>query len=589
MRHIEDPRQHRLFDPFANVFSDLARRRVETQWYGVFRHVILDALDRPVVALATHFCPDNGTPTKELYSMAGLLLIKEFMGWTAEQAADAYMFHAAVQYALNLEPSGQEMCRRTIQRYEKLFVDDEIAAVVMSEVTARLRDELDVRVERQRLDSTHVFSNMATFARTRLMGVTIKRFLTQVKRHDALAYAALPPALRERYEPSQGQLFGYANTKEARRRLRQEVAEDMCYLVERFAADPTMRGRKTYKDLVRVFEQQCEVKREKVEVEGEDPGPPSVTVRDKTGGDVIQNPSDPEATLDGHKGPGYKVQLSETCSPDNPVQLIVAAIPQTAVEADGPSLEPVVEALEDEGATPKELLADGAYGSDENAQTCADRGIALVSPASSGVPKDTEPKADRLAEFELDPETGEVSRCPAGHAPLHSSYDAKKETVHLSMAGAVCESCPDRATCPVQRRRKRYVAHFTRKRWRLSLRRRNEQTDEFGHRYRLRGGIESTNSGLKRRVGLGRLRVRGAARVFHAIRMKCAGWNILRAASVATLPKKAAAVLAHARTARRFDAIARCLTHLSALFLPPRLCSAPTTRRSLHWISCHPE
>jgi len=30
----------------------------------------------------------------------------------------------------------------------------------------------------------------------------------------------------------------------------------------------------------------------------------------------------------------------------------------------------------------------------------------------------------------------------------------------------------------------------------------------YNERYKIRGGVEGTNSGLKRRVGLGRLRVR---------------------------------------------------------------------------------
>jgi len=35
--------------------------------------------------------------------------------------------------------------------------------------------------------------------------------------------------------------------------------------------------------------------------------------------------------------------------------------------------------------------------------------------------------------------------------------------------------------------------------------------------YRIRGGIEGTNSGLKRKTGLGRLRVPGRPRLFHSI------------------------------------------------------------------------
>ena len=70
--------------------------------------------------------------------------------------------------------------------------------------------------------------------------------------------------------------------------------------------------------MVTIFGQQCELSGEKV------------VVKTKTGGDCVQNPSDPDATYDGHKGPGYQVQIAETCVPSNEVQLITAALPQTA-------------------------------------------------------------------------------------------------------------------------------------------------------------------------------------------------------------------------------------------------------------------
>ena len=54
----------------------------------------------------------------------------------------------------------------------------------MADVTARLVALLEITINRQRLDSTHVFSDMASFGRTRLMGVAIKRFLTQVIRSN---------------------------------------------------------------------------------------------------------------------------------------------------------------------------------------------------------------------------------------------------------------------------------------------------------------------------------------------------------------------------------------------------------------------
>ena len=71
----------------------------------------------------------------------------------------------------------------------------------------------------------------------------------------------------------------------------------------------------------------------------------------------------------------------------------------------------------------------------------------------------------------------------------------------------------------------------------MAGRRREQQTEVFRTRYRRRSGIEGTHSGLKRRTGLGRLRVRGRPRVFQAIYLKITGWNILRAAACATMRK----------------------------------------------------
>ena len=41
---------------------------------------------------------------------------------------------------------------------------------------------------------------------------------------------------------------------------------------------------------------------------------------------LFLNPSDPDATYDGHKGNGYQVQLAETCGEDNDVQPSIAPV-----------------------------------------------------------------------------------------------------------------------------------------------------------------------------------------------------------------------------------------------------------------------
>jgi len=524
MHRIVNPQQTRLFDPFDRVLTEKARKRLLDGWPGVFRHVILELM--PVDALSEHFEPAMGRPTKELYSMAGLLLIQEFMNWTKEQALDAYTFYTNVHYALNLEPVTHDISKRTLERYIALFEQDDLAKATMDEITTKLLEVLKIKIDKQRLDSTHIFSDMASFGRTRLMGVAIKRFLTQLKRHGKADYHALDESLRNRYVPGVNQLF--SDTKkdsESRGLLRQQVAEDMYFLYRRFADNLEHSNRDTYQALERIFYEQCEVHEE------------NVCIKKKTGGKVMQNPSDPDASYDGHKGPGYQAQIAETCNPENEVQLITSAIPQTAAEVDANALKEVLDDLTANDLLPDELLVDTHYTGDDNVQLAQAQGVELVGPVPPGSSKTKDDEYEQLNidDFNVDEATEEVICCPAGHKPQsskHNSHTGKTKTV---MPESTCSPCEYGKQCPVKKSSAGYYLEHTAKARRIAGRRREVATEVFRERYKTRGGIEGTNSGLKRRTGLGRLRVRGRPAVFQAIYLKIAGWNILRASVCAKM------------------------------------------------------
>jgi hypothetical protein len=516
MIHTVDPRQNRLFDPFDGVIPPLGRRIIAEGWQGVFRHVLLEVM--PVAELGQHFSDSLGAPTKELYSMAGLVFLADFFDWTPQEAIEAYIFRSDVQYALNLEP-GATVSTRTLERYQKLFRDDDLAARVFDEVTTRLIKALDLDVSRQRLDSTHVFSHMASFGRTKLMAIAIKRFLTQLQRHAFDTYVALPEDLRRRYEPSQARLFADAKDAEARARCRQQAAEDLHFVIDRFADHADLANRSTYKALITIFGQQCELSGQKV------------VVKAKTGGDCVQNPSDLDASYDAHKGPGYQLQIAETCAPGNEVQLITAALPQTASAPDGHAVTPMLDQLEDARRLPEELLADTLYTGDENVEAAAARGVDLIGPVPGRAPESA-PDALTVDDFALDERTGTIDACPAGHRPTSFARDAETSTTRVEMPVSACAGCPFREQCPIEQTRDgKFVLEFTDKTRRLEARRVEEATDVFRERYTLRSGIESTHSGLKNRLGLGRLSVRGMGSVSRVLLHKVAGWNVLRASA----------------------------------------------------------
>jgi hypothetical protein len=518
-----DPRQNRLFDPFEGVIALAGLKIIQDGWQGVFRHVLLELM--PVGDLAKHFSDSLGAPTKELYSMAGLVFLTDFFGWTTQDAIEAYIFRSDVQYALNLEP-GVALCTRTLERYQQLFRDNDLAVKVFDSVTTKLIDALELDVSRQRLDSTHVFSHMAQFGRTKLMAVAIKRFLTQLERHDSDAYAALPDEFRQRYAAAQSRLFADAKDDKARARYRQQAAEDLHFIITRVAEQPDHTSRSTYKALVTIFSQQCELRREKV------------VVKSRPGGNCVMNPSDPDATYSGHKGPGYQIQLTETCVPGNEVQLITGAIPQTACEPDPEAVVPMLDQLEQAGRMPEEMMADTSYTCDGNVQAAEARGVDLVGPVPGGA-LESDPESLSVDDFAWNEQTGTVDACPAGHQPMSCSRDEETAQTRLEMPASACAGCPLRQQCPIKSTTKgKFILDFTDQDRRLAGRRVEETTDVFKERYAARSGIESTNSGLKNRLGLGRLRVRGRGSVFRVLLHKVAGWNLLRAAASMTLRAK---------------------------------------------------
>jgi hypothetical protein len=470
---------------------------------------------------------------------------------------------SAWHYALNVVPTTAGMSHASIERYMKLFAEDDIAADVFHRVTSALIEALELDVSRQRLDSTHVFSDMATFGRSKLMGVTIKRFLTQLKRHHAELYEALPQELRSRYAPSQAKMFG--DFTGGRQQLRQTVAEDLLFVVNRFAEDKAVVNRTSYQAMVRVLQEQCEVSEDKVEVKA------------KTGCHVMQNPSDPDAGYDGHKGPGHQAQIAETCSASNAVQLITGVAVEPADAQDRDALVPMLDQLETQDRLPETAYTDSHYGSDDNVVVAADRGVDLQSPVSGSSP---ESESDlTVDDFVIDEQSETVVRCPNGCEPESSVHDSEQGRTTTVMRSSDCAGCEFGSQCPVKRVGGQFVLRHTPAQRRLAARRAEQATDAFKENYAIRAGGESVNSGLKRKTGMGRVRTRGSPRVRMAVLLRCAGWNMMRA--LAALKKRgirdlvaAAAALDPSFSLRRpLDGLAKALErHMRSFlagFLPP--------------------
>ena len=514
MIYKKDPREQYLLSRYNDLLSEAALRELANGWQGIFRRTILGLL--PVEHLEKNFSAETGRPTKELFSVCGLLLMMEYFGWTQATARLNYMVDLGVQYALNIEQDRLELGERTLYRYLERLREEDFAQETMSRVTEKLIEELNLDIREQRLDSTHVFSNMAVWTRRKLYHKIIWRFLKQIKRHYPAEYDQLDSEIAGRYECDNGWIFGETSPMKVSRggkvfTAEEQLGYDMQRLIERFSGKAICLGMTSYKDLIRVFEEQFLINDGKAEM---NPNP---------GGQVLLNPSDREAEI-GHKGAGYQVQIMESCSSENPVQLITAAIPQGASRSDMASFPEALDELKRHGSLPEKLFADAGYGSDDNYILAQGNEVELVAPAPHQ-PKDKV----GLDECEFDADSRMIT-CPAGRRPMFSEFKngRGRAVFHLN----ACGKCPLQgqcrsSKCGKQNRDFRYKLSDLRSMARRKIEATAEFKDEYGKK---RTPIEGLNGRLKQFTPLRHLRVRGGPAVFHSIRMILSMHNIMQAA-----------------------------------------------------------
>jgi hypothetical protein len=527
MLTIKNHNQKELFDPWK-FLGPKRRQKLERSWPGLFRSEILKQL--PVDKLAPFFRADFGRPTKELYTVLGVLVLQETHDLTDEETVDQLSFNIQWHYALNIteeSDSAKYIAPKTLWTMRSLAVTHNLDTILFENVTKKLADVFKVDTNKQRIDSVHIKSNMRRLGRINIFAKTIHKFLVNLKRNHQELFATIDKDLVGRYvtEKAMG-CFSKVKPSESSKTLT-IVSNDLFDLVQQFKGHKEVAAMHSYQLLERVVAEQCVVN----ETDGENPV--AVKAPKQIPSDSLQNPSDPDATYSGHKGQGYQVQIMETYTDtedkeaqQKELNLITHVAVEPAHESDAKALMPALESTQQRDLAPKEVLADTLYGGDENCCNAEQHyGVELVAPTSGERKKETVP----LSEFSTAEDETVVS-CPQGHEP--EWVKKKKHRLTAAFDCAHCSGCPHREACGAKAGKKYYYLHYTDRALRVAIRRAYEQSDAFKERYRLRSGIEATISQYDRRTGVKQLRVRGMQAVRFRATLKALSINILRAAAV---------------------------------------------------------
>jgi hypothetical protein len=488
----------------------------------------------------------TGRPNFSVARLLGLCLLQEWNDLSDQQTLDTFGFDIRWRYALDVSDEEDYLSRRSLVEFRRRLAVKDPEMKLVRGVFDNIRDsaikKLGLSSSDQRLDSTHIISNIRTRGRLNLFSNTLTLFLKSL---DKYQFKRVPKPIQQWHASEPEGWFGLGPS-EQKVKLEQ-LAHYLYELIVIFKKDNDIKSKEPYQLIERLFHEQCEIKKEPPE-DKDSTENNKILIKKKTKGVTLQSPYDPDATY-GHKGVGYSAHITETCHNESKPEIITDYEVHGAARSDMAKMIPVIERLESCGLKPKTLFADGGYPSVPSALKVIEQDINFMTPVNRGRLPDDMMGRD-LFKFNSD---GFVTKCPKGHSPIDhrilSANNTTRRSLHAIFDGDICRSCSVLDQCPVRapnHRDRGCKPQDTVGSFRLEITPElclrdqmysTQQTTGWKDRYKIRSGIEATISELRRSHGFGKLRVRRAVKVCFALACKVTACNIKRWAKAHVSPK----------------------------------------------------
>jgi len=513
--HLQIP----LISDLDNL-SDKSRKRLEASWAGDFRRDIFSRIDESVYAVLYSDLPSR--PNEPINVLVGLEILKSGYGWTDLEMYDHYLYDMQVRYALGYNNLGEgEFELRTVYNFRGRLTNhmEETGENLLEKTFEQITDEqieaYQLKTGKQRMDSTQIASNIRDMSRLQLLVEVLQRVYRMFDETDQAQYAeTFAPYLKG----SSGQYLYRIKGEDTDSHLK-NIGELMQLLVE--VLHDKYQDDLTYSIMTRVFDEHFIVEESQL--------------RAKAGqelrADSLQSPDDPNATYRRKRGKdyvGYVANLTETCDPENDLQLIVKVQTEPNTTDDADMLEealPVIASHMDVD----EMNTDGGYNSADVDKAMREHGVEHIQTAIRGA----KPSEDTLNLEDFQWETNDAGQpeqvtCPNEQTvPVTPGRAGDRYLAHFDQS--ICENCPLLDQCPTDplKRSPQRVLRFAQQQVNVAQRRqRSAEARASGKN--LRAAVEASVRSLKHPFGNGKLPVRGKPRMSMMIAASAAMSNLRR-------------------------------------------------------------
>jgi hypothetical protein len=492
-----------------NAASELPKKQIELlkrSWANSFYEDFFCLIDEE--AFSVLYSDEPSRPNVPVNVLVGLEVMKSGFGWCDEDLYENFCFNLQVRYALGYDRLGDgDFAIRTLYYFRErlskhcLETGENLLEQAFKQITDTQIHNLQVRTGMQRMDSTQIASNIVNASRLQLLVEAIQRVHRILGEKDR-------ERLAESFEPylkgAAGQYTYRVKGKTALEEHFQQIGVTIQHLLKELKNEYTKEP--AYQILERIFAEHFK------QIEGQ------ILAKEnqELSSDCLQSVDDLEASyrIKGKRHyKGYVANLTETCDPENELQLITNVQVAPNNIDDTKLLEEALPELEKRTEI-ETLYTDGGYGSPETDETLVEKDIQQIQTAIRG----RKPSSEKLhlADFEIkQTKEGKPTQitCPQGQkVKVQLSNQRKSFVAHFEVDN--CQTCPNAQACPAKpgKRDPRRHLRFTQKQANVAQRCRRSQIHQEEGR-NLRAAVEATVRQVKHPFPAGKLPVRGQFRV----------------------------------------------------------------------------
>jgi len=514
MSFCKNSSQQITMDDSLSILTEREAKRLSGSWAKEFGDIIFPMINESRFA---RIYSDNhaSRPNNPVNVYFGLLLLKEMFDQSDEEAIDSLLFDIRYQYALRttsfeeqpVSKNSLSNFRGAIYEYNEANGVDLIKEEMESHAAA-IAKLLKVQGRTTRMDSMMISSSCKELTRLEIIYACVSGFIKEAdKQNDTNLPEKFQGYLDARHK---NDVIYRSKSSEAGDRLENAIADAL--ELEKLFEGTLLSETEAYQLLTRMISEQTK------ENENSDR---ELLPSKEIPPDSLQNPADPDAayrTKGGKKCIGYVGNIVENFNENDSV--IISYDLKPATYSDQSFTKDVLGELGHQEEK-RDILVDGAYYADALAKEAEQQNIRLIPSGIVG----REARGD-YSEFDIDEETHEILSCKMGCAPLSGKYE--KGIYKAYFAKEHCENCPNLATCPVTRQRRRYMLKVAQIQVNTAQLKKQMETKEYKSLTAKRAGIEGVPSVLRRKYDIDHLPVRGLSRSSLWLGFKIGAINVIR-------------------------------------------------------------